>query len=113
LVAPARGVLPPAATAAWWMEHASRPLHPVHLAVARPVDRPFDYFDSAVVSPDGLQIAFVGYGVDLTQRLWVRPLDSDAPRVLDGTEGAQEPFWSPDSRSLGFFAGGKLKRIDV
>jgi len=112
-VAAALGVLALAATAAWWAERAPRPAHSVHLAVARPVDRPFDYFDSAVVSPDGLQIAFVGYGVDLTQRLWVRPLDSDSPRLLDGTEGAQQPFWSPDSRSLGFFAGGKLKRIDV
>jgi hypothetical protein len=46
--------------------------------------------------------------------LWVRPLDSAVAQALPGTEGAiSSPFWSPDSRSIGFFAGGKLKRIAV
>jgi Tol biopolymer transport system component len=46
-------------------------------------------------------------------QLWIRSLDSLAAQPLPGTEGAGLPFWSPDSRSIGFFAGGKLKRIDV
>ena len=46
-------------------------------------------------------------------RLFIRPLDSLNARDLAGTEAATYPFWSPDSRFIGFFAEGKLKRIDV
>ena len=45
--------------------------------------------------------------------LWLHPLDGGTPRPLQGTEGAVQPFWSPDSRSLGFFASLKLQRIDI
>jgi len=64
------------------------------------------------ISPDGHRLAFVA-GVDGKDLLWVRDLDSLAARPLPGTDGAIEPFWSPDSRFIGFFAGGKLKKIDV
>ena len=46
-------------------------------------------------------------------QLWVRDLDSLAARALTGTDGANDPFWSPDSRSIAFFADGKLKKIEV
>jgi eukaryotic-like serine/threonine-protein kinase len=64
------------------------------------------------VSPDGRRLAFVltGEGKD---SIWVRELDSIAARPFPGTEGAHEPFWSPDSRFIAFFASGKLKKIDV
>ena len=65
------------------------------------------------VSPDGRRIAFLAAGPDGTSRLWVRALDTLAAQALAGTEGASSPFWSPDSRALGFFAGGKLKKVDV
>jgi eukaryotic-like serine/threonine-protein kinase len=66
------------------------------------------------VSPDGRRLAFVLLVGGGGQRaLWVRDLDSLEPRPLNGTEGASDPFWSPDSRFLAFFAGGKLKKIDV
>jgi Tol biopolymer transport system component len=45
--------------------------------------------------------------------MWVRPLDSLQAQALAGTEGADYPFWSPDSRYIGFFASGKLKKISV
>ncbi len=45
--------------------------------------------------------------------LWVRPLDSTSARLLPGTEGADHPFWSADSRSIGFFSDGKLKTIEA
>ena len=45
--------------------------------------------------------------------LWVRSLDATENRVLPGTEGASFPFWSPDAHNIGFFAEGKLKRIDI
>ena len=50
---------------------------------------------------------------DGLEQLWVRPLDSLTSRPLPGTERASYPFWSPDSRTIGFFANGKLKKIDA
>jgi Tol biopolymer transport system component len=67
---------------------------------------------SIAISPDGGRLTFVATS-DGTPRLWLRPLDAATAHPLPGTEGASYPFWSPDSRSLGFFAGGKLKRIDI
>jgi Tol biopolymer transport system component len=65
------------------------------------------------VSPDGRQVAFVARNTDGTTLIWVRSLDTLAARGLAGTEGGVSPFWSPDSRSIGFFADRKLKKIDV
>src|SRR5438552_2597381 len=63
-------------------------------------------------SPDGRYIAFLAGKAGEPVRIWVRPLDASEARVLAGTEGALSPFWSPDSRKIGFFAGGKLKAVD-
>jgi serine/threonine protein kinase len=63
------------------------------------------------VSPDGKHLAFTAVRADGQISLWVRTLDSVKPRELSGTEDASQPFWSPDSGSIGFFAGGKLKTI--
>jgi len=66
---------------------------------------------ATAVSPDGRRIAFEAV-VDGKGELWVRDLDNSAPRMLAvGASGT--PFWAPDSRRLGFFAEGKLKKIDV
>jgi len=67
---------------------------------------------SSVISPDGRRIAFAAISDGKTQ-LWVRELDSDAAKVLPGTEDASFPFWSADSRSLGFFYRGEMKRIAI
>jgi Tol biopolymer transport system component len=67
---------------------------------------------SFALSPDGRQIVFVASG-DGPSQLWLRQLDDTDARPLAGTEGASFPFWSPDSRSLGFFAEGKLKRLEI
>jgi serine/threonine protein kinase len=61
---------------------------------------------------DGTQIAFIA-NQNRVPMLWVRALDGGENRVLPGTENASFPFWSPDGRSIGFFADGKVKRIDV
>ncbi|HLN58999.1 MAG TPA: protein kinase, partial [Thermoanaerobaculia bacterium] len=65
------------------------------------------------VSPDGLQIAFTARDSSAKAALWVRSLDSLAARELPGTNGAMYPFWSPDGRHIGFFADGKLKKIEA
>ncbi|MFN2454156.1 MAG: protein kinase [Pyrinomonadaceae bacterium] len=69
-----------------------------------------DVIYSTAVSPDGRLLAFVPLAAGQTQ-LWVRPLDSLNAQPLEGTTGATSPFWSPDSRFIGFFAEGKLKKI--
>ena len=66
-----------------------------------------------VLSPDGSTVAFTATKTDGTTAIWVRPMDSLESRVVVGTENATFPFWSPDSRSLGFFADGKLKTVDL
>jgi Tol biopolymer transport system component len=63
------------------------------------------------VSPDGRQVAFVASGGDGKNYLWIRSLDSLSSRMLSRTDDPAYPFWSPDSRSIGFFAGGKLNRV--
>jgi Tol biopolymer transport system component len=67
---------------------------------------------SLAISPDGRTIAFVATA-EGQSRLWLRSLESGASRPVTGTDGAEFPFWSPDSRSVGFFAEGKLRRVDV
>jgi serine/threonine protein kinase len=70
-------------------------------------------FNNMAVSPDGLRLAFVAIGANGVQSLWLRPLGALSAQPLAGTEGAISPFWSPDSRFIGFFANGKLKKIDA
>ena len=64
------------------------------------------------ISPDGLRLAFVALSADGTRRLSVRPIDAVDAHLIDGTEGAALPFWSPEGRALGFFTRDKLVRID-
>jgi Tol biopolymer transport system component len=66
---------------------------------------------SMALAPDGQSLVYVA-AVDGLPRLWLRPLGASA-RPLAETDGASFPFWSPDSRSIGFFAEGKMKRIDI
>jgi Tol biopolymer transport system component/tRNA A-37 threonylcarbamoyl transferase component Bud32 len=82
-----------------------------------PVPGPTEFGDLAAsppaISPDG---RFVVYGVEEPTgetRLWLRPLDDFETRPIAGTEGAAYAFWSPDSRHVAFFRGGKLRRIEI
>ena len=76
------------------------------------VSMPGRFEDWVALSPDGRTLVTGGLA-DGKWQLWMRRLDSLVARPLEGTEGAIYPFWSPDSRSIGFFAEGKLKRIDI
>jgi Tol biopolymer transport system component len=64
------------------------------------------------LSPDGQHLAFLASATGGGE-LWIRDLESSRTRALDGTEGARAPFWSPDSRSVGFEADGKLRKVDL
>ena len=76
--------------------------------VTPPTTDPFSF----ALSPDGRQLVFVANGEEGPQ-LWLRPLDQATARPLTGTEGASYPFWAPDGRAVGFFADGRLKRLDL
>ena len=70
---------------------------------------------SPVMSPDGRRIVFGAQrlGTAEATKLWIRSLADLDPHPLDGTELGRYPFWSPDGRKIGFFAGGKLKTVDI
>lgn len=72
-----------------------------------------DFAGPPILSPDGSMLAFTAVGADVKNAIWVRPMNALEAHILPGSEGAIFPFWSPDSRSLGFFADSKLKTIDI
>jgi serine/threonine protein kinase/Tol biopolymer transport system component len=69
-------------------------------------------YDAPVLSPDGTRIMIAAADEAGIRQIWVRPLDGLAFQRLAGTEGASYPFWAGDGREIGFFAGGKLKKLD-
>ena len=71
-----------------------------------------NYTEWLTLSPDGRRLAFVVRSTS-GKTLWVRALDSVEARELPDTQGAECPFWSPDGRFIGFFAGNKLKKVDT
>src|SRR5438128_11425156 len=83
----------------------SRPasVEPIYLSITAPNGEAFGTTTSAaaVLSPDGRYIAFITGGGD-SRKLWVRALNSPDARVIEGSDGAGAPFWSPDSRWIGF-----------
>jgi Tol biopolymer transport system component len=90
-------------------ERGSLEPHVTRLSVALP-----DGASSSLarVSPDGQTLA-LSLRSQGQRRIWLRPLDSLSSRPVPGSEGGDYPFWSPDGRYLGFFADGKLKKVDV
>jgi serine/threonine protein kinase len=68
---------------------------------------------SLAVSPDGRKIALTSNEFSSEGGISIRSIDTLGTTLLPGTEGAADPFWSPDGRSIGFFQGQKLKRISV
>ena len=68
---------------------------------------------SLTVSPDGRYLTFSAAGADGASKLWLRPVGALAAEPILGTDDAQYPFWSPDSRFIAFFARGKLKKVST
>jgi eukaryotic-like serine/threonine-protein kinase len=89
----------------------------VRAAIVAPPDHQLEYsrLDSAAltVSPDGRYVTFAASDGNGKWSLWLRPIDSTKAQEMVETGGGAAPFWSPDSRSIGFFSAGKLKRIDI
>ena len=106
-----------AVVAAWLFSRPEANSAVVRFTISPPVDanwanNPGGGAVPLAVSPDGNWIVF-GVLQRGTALLWVRSLDTTSSRQLPGTEGARYPFWSPDSRSIGFFTQNELKRIDI
>ena len=93
----------------------SAPARPavVRATILPPENAHMLYFNHIAVSPDGQRLAFGAIGANGAFSLWLRPLGAASAQPLAGTEGASYPFWSPDGRFIGFFANGKLKKIDA
>ncbi len=97
-----------AAAVALWNKSNKR-LMPMyfHTAVTFPAN-------DVALSPDGRLVAMVAYSAQINNYgLWTYEIGSQRTNWLDGTQGASYPFWSPDGRYLGFFADGKLKKVNV
>jgi serine/threonine-protein kinase len=65
------------------------------------------------ISPDGTRLVYVASQDEGRTQLFMRPLDQFGPAAIPGTEGGSAPFFSPDGRSVGFYANGKLQRVAV
>jgi Tol biopolymer transport system component len=105
------------AAAAIFFYHPAQSEHSIRTVINPPEKTTFNLTgDSAgppVTSSDGTFIAFAATRTDGRTALWVRPTNTVEARELPGTEAATFPFWSPDDRSLGFFADGKLKTVEL
>src|SRR5712664_1139805 len=87
---------------------------PLRFLIHPPENSYIDPEGHAAVSPDGRHLAFIAPGSSGKDVLWLRSLDSLAARSLAGTEGSLFPFWSPDSRWIGFFTNrSTLQKIDI
>ena len=97
-----------------YMAHPTKPETKLAATILLPPNLQVEPYNiSFAFSPDSQKIAFIGVGEDGRSNIYIRPLDTEIPQLLPGTEGAASPFWSPDGHSIGFFADKKLKRIDV
>jgi Tol biopolymer transport system component len=97
--------------AAAWARRAPQPQPVVRFQIPNPES--ITDVGPPVISPDGRMIAFDATDAAGKRQIWIRPLDVLESRPLAGTEGALRPFWSPDSRSIAFMSGGKLRRVAV
>jgi len=98
-----------------YAKRAPEPARVVRASIKPAANASFNFGGSAkfALSPDGKRLVYVGFAPDGQPLLWVRSIDSMQAQPRAGTEGADHPFWSPDNRFIGFFASGKLKKIEA
>ena len=99
-----------AATGGWLLRPA--PVAPRFNASITPPDGSVMTTAGFDLSPDGRYIVFTAVQGNV-RKLWLRSLDSEKAQALDGSDGAYLPFWSPDSKSIRFFASGQIRRIEL
>jgi serine/threonine protein kinase len=94
--------------------HSEKPGFSVQASILPPPGDGFwaNQTQTAAISPDGRFLALIAMRNGHTQ-LWMRPLDASDAQPIAGSEDATSPFWSPDSRYIGFFASGKLRKVDI
>jgi len=103
-----------AAVAFAFLRGRPAPRSPMLLSITMPASLTIDReATSLVISPDGRRAVFVGRDTSGAQQLWLRDLAREDTRALAGTEGAVDPFWAPDSRRIGYFANGKLVKLNL
>ena len=96
-----------------WLRREAEPPGLIRLTIPR-VTQQYQNAGENKVSPDGKQVVFVAFSKPNRERLiWVRPLDSFEARPLNGTLNGSDPFWSADSRKIGFFANEELKIVSA
>ncbi len=105
------------ALAGFLLHRSNPPAQSIRTVIDPPPNSNFRLSDDnagpPVLSPDGTTIAFTAIGSDGKVQIWVRPMNSLEAHPVQGSNDAIFPFWSPDGRSLAFFADGKLKTIDL
>ena len=116
-IATLTGALLAAGFCAAFLYRAPMPGRPLRAMLLPPVKTAFDFTltnaGSLAISPDGSAVIFAVNNAEKKKQLWLRTLVRVEPQLLNGTAGATFPFWSPDSKSVAFFADGSLKKIDV
>jgi Tol biopolymer transport system component/tRNA A-37 threonylcarbamoyl transferase component Bud32 len=102
-----------AAAIAGWRLHGTRVAPERRFSIEVPAPGSFipllATYNELAVSPDGAKLAFVVS--DVQPAIWVRSFDSLEAHLVEGTAGGRSPFWSPDSRTIGFFAEGEMRRV--
>src|SRR5262249_23632309 len=94
--------------AAWWQASNRRPT-PMYFHTAVPFAS-----NDVASSPDGRMLAMVAYSPQANDYvIWTHEVGTQRTSSLEGTQGASYPFWSPDGKSIGYFADGKLKKIEI
>jgi serine/threonine protein kinase len=109
LVAAVLSLLLLAAASRLWNAAPAAPSGPLYFRTSVP----FSATDLAV-SPDERRIAMIAYSPQYSSnQVWMYEVGGQQPAAIPGTQGASFPFWSPDGRNIGFFADGKLKKVDI
>ncbi|MEO8026180.1 MAG: protein kinase, partial [Bryobacteraceae bacterium] len=101
---------------AFWLAPVSNPPEMLTYSIDAPTHAEIvprsPLMGGSAISPDGQTLAFVASSGGRA-RVWTRRIDTLETKMIPGTEGAYSPFWSPDSKSIGYFALGQLRRVDL
>ena len=100
--------------ATWYLKPSTNVQAPVHVVIPLPTDDRVETQDypPLALSPDGKRLVYVAIRKRV-QQLFLRALDSQEVKSIEGTDGAAYPFFSPDGQWIGFFAQGKIKKVSI